>query len=110
MDILYPALLFLILLLSAAAGWAAQRRLHERHTSRETSESIRLLMAMLLTFSALVLGLLTSNAKERFDNYNNDLSAFGADLIELDHRLRVYGPDADEIRKLLRKLYRRCDR
>lgn len=102
MDIVYPLLLFLILLLSARAGWAGRRRLQERHASGDTVASIRLLMGMLLTFSAIVLGLLTSNAKQRFDGYNNDLSAFGADLIELDHRLRIYGPEASDIRKMLR--------
>jgi len=102
LDIACTALLFLILLASAEIGWVAQRKLHERHVSRDAVESIRLLMGMLLTFSALVLGLLTSNAKQRFDGYNNDLSAFGVSLVELDHRLRTYGPDAQHIRALLR--------
>ena len=102
MDVTYTALLFLILLLSAALGWWAQQKLHERYVSQDAIESIRLLMGMLLTFSALVLGLLTSNAKQRFDGYNNDLSAFGVSLVELDHRLRTYGPEAEHIRALLR--------
>jgi hypothetical protein len=87
---------------SAAVGSIARRRLSERHVSKDTVDSIRLLMGMLLTFSALVLGLLTSSAKQRFDDYANALSAYSADLIELDHRLRVYGADANEIRALLR--------
>ena len=103
MDLLYPVLLFLVLLTSAASGWALQRRLREHHVSRDSVEGVRLLMGMLLTFSALVLGLLTSSAKQRFDGYNADLSAYGADLIELDHRLRVYGPGAEDIRALLRR-------
>ena len=70
--------------------------------SRDTVESVRLLIGMLLTVSGVVLGLLTSSAKERFDSYSTDLSAFGADLIELDARLRGYGAEADSIRKLLR--------
>ncbi len=102
MDFLSTAILFLTLLVSAVAGWAVRRRLHERLVTRDSIESIRLLMGMLLTFSALVLGLLTSNAKQRFDGYNNDLSAYGTNLIELDHRLREYGPETDDIRKLLR--------
>ncbi len=102
LDAAYTALMFLTLTVSAAVGWWAQHRLHERYVSRDAIESIRLLMGMLLTFSALVLGLLTSNAKQRFDGYNNDLSAFGVSLVELDHRLRTYGPDAQHIRALLR--------
>ncbi|MGI4943430.1 MAG: hypothetical protein ACRYHQ_23170, partial [Janthinobacterium lividum] len=102
MDFAYTALLFVILLVCAAMGWWAQQKLHERYVSRDAIESIRLLMGMLLTFSALVLGLLTSNAKQRFDGYNNDLSAFGVSLVELDHRLRTYGPAAEPIRAQLR--------
>jgi uncharacterized membrane protein YuzA (DUF378 family) len=102
MDFVYTALLFLALIASVAIGWATQHKLRERHVTREAVDSIRLLMGMLLTFAALVLGLLTSSAKQRFDSYDNDLSVYGADLIELDHRLRVYGPDCDRIRALLR--------
>jgi hypothetical protein len=101
-DILFPVLVFVALLVSAFVGWFAQTKLHERHTGRDTYESIRLLMGMLLTFSALVLGLLTSNAKDRFDGYDKDLSAFSADLINLDSRLRAYGPNTEPIRKALR--------
>lgn len=59
-------------------------------------------MGMLITFTALVLGLLTSSAKERYDGFSKLLSDYSADLIELDHRLRVYGDEADDIRVQLR--------
>jgi uncharacterized membrane protein YuzA (DUF378 family) len=101
-EVLYTTVLVLILLLSVALGWWVRTRLDERHLSRESIDSIRLLMGMLVTFAALVLGLLTSNAKQRFDGLSDSLSAFSADLIELDHRLRLYGPGTDDIRKLLR--------
>ncbi|MFT4095657.1 MAG: hypothetical protein QM651_00950 [Rhodoblastus sp.] len=101
-DLLLTALLFAVLLFAAAIGFAAQRRVHPRHISRETFDSIRLQMGMLITFTALVLGLLTSSAKERYDGFSKLLSDYSADLIELDHRLRVYGPDADAIRSKLR--------
>lgn len=101
-NLILTLLLFFILLGSAGLGFATQRRLHERHISTQTFDSVRVLMAMLVTFTALVLGLLVTSAKDRFDTYSKELSAYAADLIELDHRLRVYGPDADEIRKMLR--------
>lgn len=103
MDLLYTLFLVATLLLAAAGGWWIRSRLDHRHLQRELIDSVRLLMGMLLTFSALVLGLLTSNAKQRFDGLNDDLSALGAQLIELDHRLRSYGPEAADIRSLLRE-------
>ena len=102
-DISLSILLFLVLLLSAAAGFFVQSRLHERHVEPEKIASVRLLFSMLLTFTALVLGLLTQSAKDRFDGYENDLSAYAADLIELDHRLRTYGPEANDLRSYLRR-------
>ncbi len=103
LDFAATVLLFVVLLGSALVGYSAQRRLHHRHVSRDTFESVRLLMGMLLTFSALVLGLLVTSAKERFDGYSRDLGIYAADLIELDHRLRTFGPDAEDIRNLLRR-------
>ncbi len=102
MNLVYTALLFVMLVASTMLGWLLRQRLHARFVSPESVDSVRLLMGMLLTFSALVLGLLTSNAKQRFDGYNNDLSAFGANLVELDDRLRMYGPEAAPMRAVLR--------
>ena len=101
-NLVLTALVALALLVAAAIGFATQRRLRPHHISHETFDSVRLLMSMLLTFTALVLGLLTSSAKERHDSYDRLLSDYSADLIELDHRLRVYGSDAEEIRMSLR--------
>lgn len=103
MEFVYTIVLVVAMLGSAAAGLWMRRRIDDRHLSRESVESIRLLMGMLLTFAALVLGLLTSNAKQRFDGLNDNLSAFAADLIELNQRLVVYGPEADPARRQLRE-------
>lgn len=103
MEFAYTLGLIVAMLGSAAAGLWLRRRIDDRHLSGEAVDSIRLLMGMLLTFAALVLGLLTSNAKQRFDALNDDLSAFAADLIELDHTLILYGPAANDARLLLRQ-------
>ncbi len=102
MELAYTILLALTLMASAWIGWAVRRRIHQRHVSHEATDSILLMMGMLVTFSALVLGLLTSGAKQRFDGLNDSLSAYATSLIEVDHRLRLYGPDADPIRATLR--------
>ena len=78
MEFIYTVVLVVAMLLSATAGLWVRRRIDNRHLSHESVDSIRLLMGMLLTFAALVLGLLTSNAKQRFDGLNDDVSAFGA--------------------------------
>ena len=91
-----------LLLLSAFAGAWAQKLLPAHHRSRDTIDSIRLVITMLVTLSAVVLGLLISSAKQRHDDEVANLERYSVDLIELDQRLRQYGPEAADIRAELR--------
>ena len=102
MEFVVAGLLFALLLLSTITGWAVRRALDERHLTAAAIESMRLLMGMLLTFSALVLGLLVTSAKARFDGFDKDLGSYSADLIQLDQGLRNYGAEAAPIRAELR--------
>src|ERR1700722_10611934 len=97
-EAIIGALLFLLLLLSSALGLFLQGKLHERHRSRETIDAIRLVISILVTFTALLLGLLTSSAKIAFDDYGNRLRAYGIDIIELDQRMREYGDGIEATR------------
>jgi hypothetical protein len=63
---------------------------------------VRLVISILVTMTALVLGLLTSSAKISFDEFGGHLRAYGIDLIELDQRMREYGDEAEPIRSQLR--------
>lgn len=102
MSEIAPVLLPVLLLLASGLGWKLQTAFAERHRTRDTTEAIRLVLGMLVTFAALVLGLLTSSAKAHFDRFGNDLQTYGIDLIAMDQRLREYGPPAEPARLLLR--------
>ena len=52
MEFVYTLVLIVAVLASAAAGLWLRRRIDDRHLSRESVDSIRLLMGMLLTFAA----------------------------------------------------------
>jgi Protein of unknown function (DUF4239) len=95
-------LLLLILLGGSAAGIAIRPLLSEHHRSRETTDLIQLVMTMLVTFAALVLGLLTSSVKASFDTVNGDLRSFSIQLIQLDRSLKQYGSETGPARALLR--------
>ncbi len=96
------AILLLILLGGSAVGMTIRPLLSERHRSRETTDLIQLVMTMLVTFAALVLGLLTSSVKASFDTIENDLRSVSIQLIQLNRSLRQYGEEADPARVLLR--------
>src|SRR5262249_8463238 len=75
--------------------------LSERHRSPETIEFVRLVVAMLMTFAALVLGLLTSSAKSSFDKVGNEIKTLAVELHQLDRSLRALGDEPRPIRDLL---------
>jgi hypothetical protein len=96
-------LVFALLLVATGLGVWVRPLLPEEHKAHETVQLIQLVIGMLVTFAALVLGLMTASAKSSFDTASNDLRSYAADLIEFDTTLRDFGNDADEARRLLRQ-------
>lgn len=96
-------LVFALLLMATGIGVWVRPLLPEEHKAHETVQLIQLVIGMLVTFAALVLGLLTASAKSSFDTASNDLRTFAADLIEFDTTMRELGSNADQSRYLLRQ-------
>jgi hypothetical protein len=95
-------LVFALLLVGTAIGVLVRPLLPEEHKAHETVQMLHLVIGMLVTFAALVLGLLTASAKSHFDTASNDFRGYAADLIQLDVTLREYGAQADDARRNLR--------
>jgi len=102
MVLLDAAVLLAILLGCCTLGILIRPFLAERHRSREVVEFVQLVVAMLMTFVALVLGLLTSSVKSSFDKVGNDLKGLSIQMIQLDRSLRVWGAETQPTRDLLR--------
>jgi hypothetical protein len=102
-ELLEGLILLLLLLASATTGLFVRPLLSAHHTTHETFDLMRLVSTMLLTFAAIVLGLLTTSAKNSFDQIGNDLRGLGSQLIRLDTLMREYGPETDPTRALLRR-------
>ena len=102
-QIAYTLALPLVLLLSSTAGWALRQRLPEQHRDRDVVDAIRLIMSMMITFAAVVLGLLTSSAKSDFDARVRSLQTYSVELIGLNQRLREFGSASDPVRKMIRE-------
>ncbi|SMG31647.1 bestrophin-like domain [Paraburkholderia susongensis] len=96
-------LVFALLLVATGIGVGVRPLLPEEHKAHETVQLIQLVIGMLVTFAALVLGLLTASAKSSFDTASNDLRTYAAELIEFDTTLRELGSATDESRHLLRQ-------
>ena len=101
-DIASAALVLVILLSSAACGVFVQRFLTDAHKCRDTKELSLAVTNMLVTLTALILGLLTNSVVQSFDKVGTDLRLYSVQLIGLGQTLQEIGPDAAPVRGLLR--------
>jgi hypothetical protein len=96
-------IVFALILAGAFAGWAIRQCLPAHHLSDETKSLVSVSMAVVATVSALVLGLLISNANTSFRALGGEVTTLSAQILRLDQILRRYGPDTDSAREMLRQ-------
>jgi len=94
--------LFFLLCASAAVGFFANSRLSEKHRSPDSVALVQLGITLLVTFAAIVLGLLTTSVKSGFDAAYNARGAYAGQIAQLDRCLRNYGPETQKMREQLR--------
>jgi hypothetical protein len=103
MSALLPPLLVLVVLCaSAALGFVVNRRLPERHRSPDSIELVNLAIGLLVTFTAIVLGLLTSSVHTGFEAAYQAQGIYAGELTQLDRCLRDYGAETASTREQLR--------
>src|SRR5215208_2773645 len=88
----------------ALFGMFLKRVLPDQHLSTDARDVIRMVMAMLATLSAVVLGLLTNSAISSFAEKEGELRAAAVQFIMLDRTLAAYGPETKDARKLLKQV------
>ena len=96
-------IIFAVILAGAFAGMMARRALPEQHLNDQTKSLVTSSMAVVGTISALVLGLLISNANTSFITRSGEVKSLSADISRLDQMLRLYGPEAVPAREKLRQ-------
>jgi len=97
------AIIVVILFGSALLAMAAARLLPDHHLSSETKSVVSVSAAVVGTLSALVVGLLISTSSTSYSAKGQEVKQISADVISLDRMLRRYGPEAQDIRMLLRR-------
>lgn len=96
-------IVFLIIFAGGFAGCAARQRLPKHLLTDETKNFVSVSTAVVATLSALVLGLLISNANTTFTTVGGQVKALSAQILRLDQILRRYGPETAQARELLRQ-------
>ena len=94
---------YAILLAGAFAGWKVRQRLPADHLTEETKSLVNMSTAVVATVSALVLGLLISNANATFTRLGGEVTALSAQILRLDQILSRYGSATNEARDILRR-------
>jgi len=88
---------------AALLGLLLRARLPPHHLDGESRDGVKLVMGLVATTAALVLGLLVSSAQGAYNTQRRELRLLAADVVVLDGVLRRYGPGAEEARRLLRE-------
>jgi hypothetical protein len=101
-DPVIVGLIALALILAGVyAGAESRIRLPEHLLTDETKSLVSVSTAVVATVSALVLGLLISNANTTFTKLGGEVTTLSSQLLRLDHLLRRFGPAAEPARRKL---------
>jgi hypothetical protein len=87
----------------AFAGWRLRKLLPAEHLTEDTKNLVSVSTAIVATVSALVLGLLISNANSSFIRLGGEVTALSAQILRLDRVLLRYGSEARAAREILRE-------
>jgi hypothetical protein len=109
-TVVIGTIVFGVILAGTFVGWVIKERLPKHHLSDETKSTATESMAVVATFSALVLGLLISNANTSFSALGGEVTTLSAQILRLDQLLRRYGPETGSARGDLATTRRTHDR
>lgn len=101
-SIAITSIVFVCMFGGALLGMFIRTTLPEHHLNADSKDVLKLGMGLVATMAALVLSLLISSAKSSYDAQNTELTEASAKIILLDRTLAYYGPEAKEVRELLR--------
>ena len=96
-------IIFALMLSGMALGSYLRLVLPEHHTQAESKDILMTAAATMGTLIALIIGLLVTSAKSTYDETNSSITQSGAKIITLDYYLSHYGPEAKDLRVLLRQ-------
>ena len=91
---------------AALVGMTLHVRVPDHHWDAASQDVVKLVMGLIATLTALVLGLLIASANTSYDRQSTELKALSANIVLLDRTLEFYGPDAKMARDGLRDVVR----
>jgi hypothetical protein len=86
---------------AALIGMLLHVKLPDRHLDADSRDVIKLVMGLIGTMAALILGLLIASANSTYNAQSSDLQSLSAKVVLLDRLLIFYGPEAKGAREQL---------
>ena len=87
----------------AMLGLRLRRSLPSDYVSGDSRDSIKFIMGLVATMTALVLGLVTASAKSSYDAIDSAVKQASISLLALDRELGSFGPETSEIRTRIKR-------
>jgi hypothetical protein len=103
-TIAVSSIVFASIFAAALIGMTIRRALPPDHVGSDVKEVVRLATGLVVTMSALVLGMLVSTSKSSYDARKNEVMEMSVEIVNIDRLLAKYGPETGEIRAELRQL------
>jgi hypothetical protein len=91
-------------LMAALAAIYIRERLPAHHLKGDSQEFLKLVLGLIATITALVLGLLISSAHSSFDGQQAEVQRLSVDFYQIDRILARFGADAADDRTLLHNI------
>jgi hypothetical protein len=89
---------------AALLGIFLRQKLPPEHLEEDSKDVVKLVMGLVATMAALVLGLLISTANTSFNQQESEIQQLGVRLSQLDRILVQFGPEGAQARAMLRTL------
>ncbi len=102
-SVVVPGAVFAIAVGAALFGATLGPRLPKDHLSGDSRDVIKLVLGLVATMAALVLGLLIASSKSFYDTQSAELQTQCVDIVRLDAALAEYGPETRDVRARLRQ-------
>src|SRR5271170_5971241 len=103
-SILVSSTVFLVVFGGALAGMRLRRIVPPNQLGPDVKDVIRLVTGLLVTMTALVLGMLVSTANSSYQQRQDQLTEMASDFVEVDRLLGSYGPETQAAREELHSL------
>lgn len=94
---------FVAIVAGIVLGMILRKQIPAAHLHDESKDVIRLGAGFLTTLAAVLISLMIASAKSSYDTQDSHFRLLAAHLVEADQLLAQYGPDAKDVRVLMRQ-------